>query len=152
MSLPSETYRTQHSPKFMCAEDGTRVSQSLGEFLRTPLSDDINSNGSYQIIGSYPLWKYPLATFDFAKDDERFPIDIEAPFETFQTVLWDMWMICPVTLSPLCNQNQELTLVQERRRAVCKGIERVSRFRTSLSTLSFHRSVYTRLDVAPNFP
>lgn len=108
------------------------MSASLWVSFCVPHCRKISTSGSYQIIGSCPLWKYPLATFDFAKDDERFPINIEAPFETFQTVLWDIWMICPVTLSPLSNPNEGLTLVQERRRAMCKGVERVSHFRTSL--------------------
>ncbi|KAF8337604.1 uncharacterized protein EI90DRAFT_3043530 [Cantharellus anzutake] len=106
MSLPSETYRTQHCLMFS----------------RTEESVTINVQNALETSSS---WKYPLAVFKFLQDSERFPINIETPFETFRTVLWDIWMTCPVTLSPLSNAKGGLSLVQMRKQPICKGVERI---------------------------
>src|SRR5258708_2138454 len=137
MSLPSETYRTEHSPKLAYTEDGiiyldSGVDQLLGVSQRFERCQPM---AHIRLIESCSLWKYPLATFDFAKDDERFPIDIEIPFETFQTVLWEMRMVCPVTLSTFYNPDERLAPIQKGRRVISKGIERVSHLQNSQSAL-----------------
>lgn len=64
-------------------------------------ADDVSSTSSASSsgsavssdsAGSQSRWAAPRATFEFSAKDVPFPIDIETPFESFQTVLWSVSM------------------------------------------------------------
>lgn len=127
---PSSDYSPSSTPGAVSPSSSTYSSSTECDSVSTASSASLNFD-SYDSS----RWRSPRASFKFSAKDVPFPIDIEAPFESFRTILWGVWMNKTESIGETA-RDEDLPPKRQQcyKRLITKGLERVS---TYLLTCSF---------------